>query len=213
MFSESCFAKGICLEIYKKNCQRGANEGPSWVKRKKKNPRWFLAHRHSAKCPGMETIWTNIFPPHQTKCKLENRKNTPPHTELSQDTEWLKGGNFAQCRRKWGSTGTWECRATGNSGNALHSALGERKGTDPAECEAREDCLAKGKKGKTGNGEISIFTVIFHAFSKHSKSVQINSYLLGGFEWWIGHFLGFLSMFKLMRGIKGCKISSAKSDG
>lgn len=55
--------------------------------KEKKNPRWFLAHRHSAKCPGMETIWTNIFPPHQTKCKLENRKNTPPHTELSQDTE------------------------------------------------------------------------------------------------------------------------------
>lgn len=69
-----------------------------------------------------------------------------------------------------------------DSGNALHSVLGERKGTDPAECEAREDCLAKGKKGKTGNGEISIFTVIFHAFSKHSKAVQINSYLLGGFE-------------------------------
>lgn len=36
VFSESCFAKGICLEIYE-NCQHGANKGPSWVKRKKKS--------------------------------------------------------------------------------------------------------------------------------------------------------------------------------
>lgn len=77
-------------------------------------------------------------PPNKTQVRKQE-KHPHTHTELSQDTEWLKGGNFAQCRRKWGSTGTWECRAPGNSGNALHSVLGERKGTDPAECEARED--------------------------------------------------------------------------
>ena len=56
-------------------------------KEEKKNPWWFLAHRYSAKCPGMGTIWTKIFPPHQTKCNLENRKNTPPHTKLSQEAK------------------------------------------------------------------------------------------------------------------------------
>lgn len=55
----------------------------------KNNPWWFLAHRYSAKCPGMGTIWTKIFSPHQTKCKLENRK-THPHIKTKPRSQMIK---------------------------------------------------------------------------------------------------------------------------
>lgn len=119
-------------------------EGPSRVKRKK-NSRWFLAHRYSAKYPGMGTIWTKIFPPHQTKCELENRKNTPPHTKPSQEAKWLKGGNFAQCRRKWSSTGPSEGRAARNAGRMPPEHPRRRKEGRPCRMWATEDCLAKRK--------------------------------------------------------------------
>lgn len=99
-------------------------EGPSWIKRKKKE---FPVVSDSQilcriKCPGMGTIWTKTIQPHQIKCELQNRKNTPPHTKQSQEAnDWR--AVTSQCRRKWSSMGTWECRAAWNLGKCPSESL------------------------------------------------------------------------------------------
>lgn len=153
VFSESCFAKGTCLEIYKKNWQHEADWG-TFLSQKKKNPRWFLAHRYSAKCPGMGTIWTKIFPPYQTKCKLENRKNTPPHTKQAKKPNDWRATTLHNAGGSGDPQAPWEAE--------LLTILGEcppehpRRGKEYRSwwmCGSRR---LPGKKGyrKIGNGEI-----------------------------------------------------------
>lgn len=114
-------------------------EGPSWVKRKKATPWWLLAHRYSAKCPGMGTIWTKIFPPHQTKFELENRKNTPPH-KAEPRRQMMEGRHLCPiARRKQSSLSTLEHAGTQNPGGMTPQDVpGKGKCQGPADCETED---------------------------------------------------------------------------
>lgn len=116
--------------------------------KEKKNPRWFLAHRYSAKCPGMGTIWTKIFPPHQTKCKLENRKNTPPHTKRAKKPNDWRATTSHNAGGSGAPQAPWEAELLAILGDAPQNTSGEERSISPEECGAREDCLAKREMGR-----------------------------------------------------------------
>lgn len=143
VFSESYFAKGTCLEIYKKNWQHEANWGTFLSQKEKKKSLVVSGSQILCKMSWDGDHLDKDIPTPPNKMQVRKQeKHTPTH-KASQEAKWLKGNNLAQYRRKLSSPGTLGSRSVLNPG-----------GCPPEHPRGGKEHRSWWMWGKKGNGKI-----------------------------------------------------------